>query len=1105
MSDSSTNFAAPDDAFFRWLHFSDLHVGMAGQDSLWPRFQHLLLDDIGPIIERTGEVDLLIFSGDLVQKGAASEFDHFDEVIERVRSKFSLFQSLPPKLLTVPGNHDLVRPDSYAPETIAVKQFWSNEELRRVIWSKENDRYRSFLSSIFKNYAVWRSRAITRGVHLAPESDGLLPGDATYCIKTSGGKLGVVTLNSSWLQLSGSDYKGELHVDVQQLLAVTGSDPDGWAAGNDANLLVTHHPSSWLKSAGMSRWESDIDPPNRFDAHLFGHMHEPSTVSVAHGGSSQRRTIQAASLFGLEKYGDDHIRTQGYSANRLRVTLESRELTSWPRRLIAISGGSHKIAPDSSQDIDENTSSFTLRYPIRNSGAGSKDLEHVGRPTSLRSELSQASPIDISALRLSLGDDRAHIKVRRVEQERFIHALRLKRIAWLAAEWGMGIYGFISAIRRKMDVPSESIFRIDFSEYQDRELFFEDIQQKIGTSFEKICNAIADSGLSFVLLDGVGGDIVNDQSLVEDIESLAKAVSDFAPDAFVILGAERAPRNSQHESIELKALDEADLATYVRESGAGDDRYSKPETASKIFRHTDGVPSRVDAALLDLEILSIDELIGSNPDFSPAVSVEVAPAALSAAIAELASSENKQERRSYDLLLALAALPRGEQLTRLKRLLGAHPIGPVHARALLERSLIDTANLAPLGNMATESTAKLLFVPKLVREYVMGSIEEDAAKVIDRKTIELYFGTSWALGDIGSSPTGRRVKEALCDPYEIQNASTIIVRSVSRALSDDDRPALSKLLRLAIAFANLLLIGDHYRSAASVCEDLFLLLKDTSGIESEINALRYTAARSLRMIGRHQEARKAFDYLDMTLLDRDSRQHAELCLALTLKALEDDDAAQKVASRAISRNRNSGQALHAQAIIASYIEDPDERFKENQRLLRLAEKKKSQVVANNLRIDLARDARDLGKPYADFLKEVVSSKNGESDSYNAYRAVIDLAEAESRLGEVSERNKMLLIEAYHFLHNERMLNLFDRCHRALWQIFEREKDRANLLAMFRHSSFIWRLNGREDKEAEYLRRISENVADLVELGVSMTGRDGAYLVVRITVVLGGVN
>lgn len=1089
---------------FRWLHLSDIHVGVGGQDELWPRFKTNLLDDIDRTLKRDGAIDLIIFSGDLAQRGAAEEFARFDMIMDEILDRIAQRQARP-MVITVPGNHDLVRPAALSPEAMALKQFWNNSSLRDGFWVEDGKDYRSFIGRVFQNYTDWQARAIERGVHASPVATGPLPGDAAYQLETPAGRLGVAALNSTWLQLSGSKYEGELHVDARQLLAITGAQPDDWVRANDASLLVTHHPASWLHAHNPTTWENDINPTGRFDLHLFGHMHQPDTATIAHGGGLGRRDVQAASLFGLETYGDGtQERIQGYSASSIRVDGCYRRLTSWPRRLVKMAGGKMKLVPDSEQDIDEATGSFSIAYQVERRAAQTGTIVPPPVPSDLPVELVAPSGFALDAIQHMVGEAKAHQRVRRVEQQTCVAALAEKRIVWLSADWGMGKDGFIASVRGQLNVTDDRIYSIDFSGYKQREPFFDSLRTRFGVSFQQICEAIADAGPAILVLDDidVAAASTGETSLEADIEALARTVADFASDAFVFIRSRRRPRFASYQIIELGALDEADVATYAGDSEIGGERYAKPDAASTLFRHTDGVPTRIDAALRDLEIISLRDLISSNPDFGDTGGTAVAaPTALVTTIQELQQSEDRAEQRAYDLLLALAALPQGEQLSRLKRFLGVHPLGPMHARALLERSLIDTVNIASL-EMVGDATDKALVVPRPVRDYVRDTIDLQLAKSTDLKVLDLYFGENWASGNIRNSPTCKRVREALCDGYEIQNAGTLIPRTARRALEGGIRHEIDGTIRLASAFVEVLILGAHFRSAASLCEDMLQLLEGYDGFEKELTVLGYEYARSLRMTGHVQKARGAFEALDHGLLSKQQRQHAELGLAMCLDRQGETAAAAEVAKRTIALDKSSNAALQAKVIIAEQIPGSVERGAELQRLLQVAQRKEAHTVANNIMLVLARDARSRGDTSNDLLKQVILKSGTNGDFYNAARAIVDLAGQPGAENRMTKDERDRLIEAYHFLYNERLFDLFDRCHAALWRVFERDGDRANLLNLFRRSSFIWRLNGREAQEITYLSKLTKNVHDLIAAGLTQANRDGAYFVVRVTVVMG---
>ncbi|MEG8051457.1 metallophosphoesterase [Sphingomonas aurantiaca] len=1087
-------------ASLRWLHFSDIHVGMSGLARLWPRSSTVLLDNLETAHKKTDGFDLIIFSGDLAQTGSAAEFEQFDLILDAILGRLGELGAVPP-VVTVPGNHDLFRPDGLAPAAMALAQFWSKPDLRNGMWDADKP-YVKFLEEVFANYTTWLDRAINRGVHLKPVSRGLLPGDASYILDTLEGRAGIIGLNSTWLQLGGGNYEGDLHVDTRQLLEITGSDPDVWVRSNDLNLLVTHQPAKWLRRDSPASWENDINPSGRFDAHLFGHMHEPDTVSMSRGGGLARRDIQAASLFGLEVYGDGHNRIQGYSANRIDVEGVDRALTSWPRRLVKVSDGRMKLVPDNTQDIDEEKGSFTIPYQVerRQEKYVARDIDADSKVVKPVISTLVLADFNLNVIRHTIPDSKAHAKVRRVEQEQCVEALKSGCAAWLISDWGMGRDGFIAAVSARMAIPRDRFFIIDFNRFSDGESFFDELRTRLGATFQEICEAVAETGPCVLVLDDV--DLSGPSATTAaEIEALVRPVCDFASEASILIRARRKPKAVDFPIIELKALDEPDVAIYARESELGGERYAKPDAVSTLLRHTDGVPSRIDDALRDLEIISIGDLITANPDYGDAASLPTTtPAALISSVSDLATSQDVAEERAYNLLLALSTLPQGEQLPRLTRFLGSHPFYPSHARALVERSLIDTVNITTLEGMPGDSTHKALVVPRPVREYVRSIMDDSTARAFDRKALILYFGEEWSTGQIQNSPTGRRARNALCDGYEIQNATALILRAMRRALLDGSDFDAQAAIRLASGFIVVLAYGDHFRAAAALSEDMIRLLEPSGNYERAINNLRFELARSYRMMSRLPEARTEFERLDHSMLSKSQRQLASLGFALVLKGLGDHQGALDAADRVIAIDKRSSAALHAKSIIADRIQDPDEKLVELRSLLASARKAKSGVVTNNILITIARLEKDDAAAVA-LLDEVVKSPSGLENYYNSARGIIDLATRTSGTVGLSDVNRARLVDAYHFLYSERISGMFDRCHAALWNEFERNGEIGNLLNLFRHSSFIWRIGGRGDQERKYLNKLAKMARELLIKDAFRSTRDGAYFVVRVSVVM----
>jgi hypothetical protein len=102
---------------------------------------------------------------------------------------------------------------------------------------------------------------------------------------------------------------------------------------------------------------------------------------------------------------------------------------------------------------------------------------------------------------------------------------------------------------------------------------------------------------------------------------------------------------------------------------------------------------------------------------------------------------------------------------------------------------------------------------------------------------------------------------------------------------------------------------------------------------------------------------------------------------------------------------------------------------------------------------------------------------------------------------ISDADQLQLINAYHFVFNERFSSLFDRCHAALWKSFSDNEDKTNLLTLFRHSSLFWRLRGQESRETKYLRDLKTKIGGLIAQRSSDLSREAAYYQSRASNVL----
>ncbi|KWT84123.1 metallophosphoesterase [Candidatus Magnetominusculus xianensis] len=314
-----------------WLHLSDLHWGDASSMFLWSQVEDEFYTDLEKVHEMAGPFDVVIFSGDLTNRGTKEEFDaliiHLQDLFKRLKE----LGSENVKFLCVPGNHDLVRHDCDEADTLA--SWFSNEKIRKRFFNEPKSRTRLYINERFENY-----KNFLTSCDLPFPDDinyGVIPGDFSAVIKKGECRFGLIGLNSAFLHLSDDANKYNIAVDVNQFNGVCADQStQRWCNENTINMLVTHHPPEWLADGSTEVhkfFKSDIAPSGRFHAHLYGHVHETKSTIISVGGGKYRREFQGISLFGLEKINGETKRIHGYSAGKVIIKDGQGRIRWWPR------------------------------------------------------------------------------------------------------------------------------------------------------------------------------------------------------------------------------------------------------------------------------------------------------------------------------------------------------------------------------------------------------------------------------------------------------------------------------------------------------------------------------------------------------------------------------------------------------------------------------------------------------------------------------------------------------------------------------------------------------------------------------------------------------
>jgi uncharacterized caspase-like protein len=348
---------------FGWLHLTDLHMGMAQQPGLLPTIKNLFLDRLEALYEASQPWDLVVFTGDLTQYGDPEQFNKLDDFLNDLWNTLQRFGAKA-SLVAVPGNHDLVRLRNLNYPTRLLTTRWETDaELRNEFWSNPESDLRKTITAAFQNYVEWWERTQFK----PPIVKGLLPGDFSAVCAKDGASLGIVGLNSTFLQLISETQKGSMAIDPRQFQGVCDGDGPAWVRKHNACLLLTHHPPDWFNQESQEYLTADIVGNDNFAAHLFGHMHEARYEYHSIGGAPEVRVFQGTSLFGLEQFGDDENkvdRRHGYSAGRIDLRGEEGILTFWPMTANRV-GGQWNFVVDTWKIFIEQGHTRPKNFPLK--------------------------------------------------------------------------------------------------------------------------------------------------------------------------------------------------------------------------------------------------------------------------------------------------------------------------------------------------------------------------------------------------------------------------------------------------------------------------------------------------------------------------------------------------------------------------------------------------------------------------------------------------------------------------------------------------------------------------------------------------------------------
>jgi len=258
------------------LHLSDLHF-RARADADAAIVIKALTKDIEREVNAGTKIDLIIFSGDLVNAGAEpAAFEEAEKFfIAEVTTAAGVSRD---KFLICPGNHDinrdLVRKEAYV-EVGLLAVLKNRSAINDFVDANSKTNTSANLDAPFRRLENFYQKMWSQHSSNACLST---PFALAHSFLILNQKVGVACLNSAWRATGEPDAldQGNLLIGERAIDQAAGALQDC-----DIRIAVFHHPISWLHDPDQAPVESRLNA--EFDILMFGHVHRAAP--------EQRKTV----------------------------------------------------------------------------------------------------------------------------------------------------------------------------------------------------------------------------------------------------------------------------------------------------------------------------------------------------------------------------------------------------------------------------------------------------------------------------------------------------------------------------------------------------------------------------------------------------------------------------------------------------------------------------------------------------------------------------------------------------------------------------------------------------------------------------------------------
>lgn len=1062
----------------KFLHLSDLHLGDKYQQGLISQTKKILFEDIDFILSEIQTLDVVFFTGDFVQKGTKEEFYLLEEFLIDLWKLFKKHNQ-DPYLLCVPGNHDLERISDINNPIQKVMTNWITENIKdEYFWNSPND-YHTFIIDRFKNYEEWyESTSIKKPDNI---KKGYLPGDFYCSLNLNGMQMGIVGLNSTFLQLYNGDVKGKLGVYNNQINLMFGEKYFEWLKEQELPILLTHHSPEWYEPKSAHNFNNEIYTNDTYLENLCGHMHDPSYVNTSRNGFQSKRIVVSPSLFGLEYYDDKLERIHGYTAGSYIIDSEKITKTIWPRISYSTKNGL-KISQNEEFNLNKKTFSFTetlkdLSPIIKNNDLNDQPEKISNIERKEGNLFAKEAILDKGLARTIFKEDYSHLNIRLQERNQILSNLKNKNYCWIVKSFGLGEDKFIGSILNESNINSENCFSINCDEVNTIDDLINEFKNTFSQDITKFFDIINSLDRPFVVFNNLNEELIKQ---ISELKEFIQTIFDFCPNSKIAFITEFKPQNQFFDYIELSPLDIPAVKLYIEKSQEIQISFTYLDY-EKIHRISSGIPLYIDKVIEQLKFRPVSDLGDMEFAYSTSDSDDsILPKSLANEMKKIREDETKEASRRFLLLCILSLLHNGETYERIRRFFPKLPFYPDDITYLLNNKLVETVQVNSIFNDTDYELIKIIRVPRVIRDYVSSLLSDDEKLDIYKSACNIYLGENWR-----NSIKLIKVKDAEVDLIVNQNLQIAIRFILSSGVEKNDELEIIRITRISSELISYFSDRGAYKDAISLTEDILLLIKDINidDIENIRMQLLIKLGKNLRMSAiteRSTSILKSICDDENNSLSKKERNSIRLNIAYTYENQKNKHEAIKYANliKKSENDKESSNYLSAESIIVNFIDDKNEKNKKLNAIKNKAERLGFNTLKANIILDMFHDSKDKSQ-LKHIDKIIQESKN---DAYNKARALLTKAEITlntKSVNKITEEDLLCLNISYSYSFYQRILILLNKCHDLAWEYWFKQDRFDQLLNLFRYSSFVWRLCGETDQEQRYIDKLYLN-PDFIE-------------------------